>query len=108
MMAGRVTNRASHKPLRALPRSNCCGAQREANAANATELVRWLDATWQMIERTLVGWTVDDLAQTYPFTFQGKTYSVSRQWTIWHILAHDLHHSGEMAITLGMQAIAVP
>jgi uncharacterized damage-inducible protein DinB len=75
---------------------------------NATELVRWLDDSWQMIERTLASWTITDLAETYRYAFQGKTYAISRQWTIWHILAHDLVHSGEMALVLGMQGIALP
>jgi uncharacterized damage-inducible protein DinB len=75
---------------------------------NAAELVRWLEATWQMIEKTLKSWTVADLAQTYRHSYQGKTYAVSRQWTIWRILAHDLHHGGELAVMLGMQGIAIP
>ena len=27
---------------------------------------------------------------------------------ILHILAHDFHHGGELAVTLGMQGIALP
>jgi uncharacterized damage-inducible protein DinB len=61
-----------------------------------------------MIEQTLQEWTVDDLAQTYLQPYQGQTYAVSRQWTIWRIMAHDLHHGGELAVMLGMQGIAVP
>jgi hypothetical protein len=30
-------------------------------AYRAADLVRWLGATWQMIEQTLKSWTVDDL-----------------------------------------------
>ena len=28
--------------------------------------------------------------------------SLSRQWTIWRILTHDVHHGGELALMLGM------
>lgn len=77
-------------------------------ANNAAELVRWLERSWSMIEQTLRQWTVADLARTYRQKYQGKTYSVSRQWTIWRVLAHDLHHGGELAFTLGLQGIALP
>lgn len=71
----------------------------------AGELVRWLDLTWQMIETTLKTWNVDDLAQTYRHKWNGQTYAVSRQWTLWRILTHDLHHGGEVSLMLGLQGI---
>ncbi len=77
-------------------------------AEDAAELVKWLQASWQMIDNTLNAWTVADLAQTYLQSYQGETYAVSRQWTIWRIIAHDLHHGGELAVTLGLQGIALP
>lgn len=74
-------------------------------ANNAGELVQWLEASWAMIEQTLQAWTVADLQKTYRHTWRGNTYAVSRQWTIWRIMAHDLHHGGELVLTLGMQGI---
>jgi uncharacterized damage-inducible protein DinB len=74
-------------------------------AGNAGELVRWLTASGQMITDTLNAWTVDDLQKTYRHTWRGTTYAVSRQWTIWRIMAHDLHHGGELSVLLGMQGI---
>jgi hypothetical protein len=50
-------------------------------------------------------WTVADLQQTYRHTWNGNTYAITRQWTLWRILAHDLHHGGELAVMLGMQGI---
>jgi hypothetical protein len=35
-------------------------------------------------------------------------YAVSRQWVIWRITSHDLHHGGELAILLGLQGIDIP
>ncbi|GLV53496.1 hypothetical protein KDH_03490 [Dictyobacter sp. S3.2.2.5] len=75
---------------------------------NAAELVRRLEVTWHMIETTLHTWTISDLAQTYQHTYWGKTYAISRQWTIWRIMSHDLHHGGELVILLGIQGIDVP
>ncbi len=72
------------------------------------ELLRWLEATWQMIETTLARWTVADLAKTYRHFYQGKVYAVSRQWTLWRVMSHDLHHGGEVAFALGMQGVEIP
>jgi uncharacterized damage-inducible protein DinB len=80
----------------------------DAIEEQSTELVRGLEATWQMIENALRRWTVDDLTQTYQLSYQGKNYALPRQWILWRIMAHDLHHGGELAFTLGMQNIAIP
>ncbi len=72
------------------------------------ELVRWLALSWGMIGRTLSEWTVAGLAATYRHTYQGVAYAVSRQWTIYRILAHDLHHGGQLAYVLGLQGLEVP
>lgn len=71
----------------------------------AEALVHWLEITGEMVETTLKTWHVDDLAKTYPYTFNGTHYAVSRQWTIWRILSHDIHHGGQIALLLGMQGI---
>lgn len=80
----------------------------QAVVGNAAELVRRLEITWHMIQETLTRWTVSDLAETYQHVYWGKTYAISRQWTIWRILAHDLHHGGELAMLLGLQGIEIP
>jgi uncharacterized damage-inducible protein DinB len=77
-------------------------------AENPAEVLAWLEKSWQMIEQTLTTWTVADLARTYLHPYRGKTYAISRQWTIWRIMAHDLHHGGELAMLLGIQGVAVP
>jgi uncharacterized damage-inducible protein DinB len=77
-----------------------------AIAGQAAELVGWLEASRQMIDQTLKAWTVDDLKKTYRHTWRGSTYAISRQWTLWRIMAHDLHHGGELVVMLGMQGLA--
>ncbi len=79
----------------------------DAIEENSAELVRWLEATWQMIEDALTRWNTDDLGKTLLHPYQGKTYALPRQWIIWRIMAHDLHHGGELAVSLGMQGIAL-
>jgi uncharacterized damage-inducible protein DinB len=77
-------------------------------AEDSTQIVKWLEISWKMVEKTLRQWDLDDLFETYALSYQGKSYSVSRQWTIWRIMAHDLHHGGEIAVMLGEQGIAIP
>ncbi len=72
------------------------------------ELVRWLEAGWAMIERTLKAWSVADLVRPFRHVYQGQTYAIPRQWVVYRILAHDLHHGGQLATTLGLQGIALP
>ena len=80
----------------------------KAITENAAELVRRLEASWRLIDNTLTQWTVTDLERTYPQPYQGKTYVVSYQWTIWRIMAHDIHHGGQMAVMLGVLGIDIP
>ncbi len=81
---------------------------RAAIRENKVEILHWLEMTWKMIAATLSQWTVQDLSRTYHHTYQGKTYAVSYQWTIWRILTHDVHHGGELALMLGIQGIDIP
>ena len=81
---------------------------KDAVEEQPAELVRGLEATWQMIEEALHRWTVADLVQTYPLSYQGKNYALPRQWVLWRIMGHDLHHGGELAVTLGLQGISLP
>jgi uncharacterized damage-inducible protein DinB len=81
----------------------------DAVEAQPAELVRWLETTWEMVEDALNRWTVADLTQTYRLPpYRGKHYALTRQWIIWRVLVHDVHHGGELAVMLGMQGIALP
>lgn len=68
-------------------------------------LTRWLELSWAPIQRMLEEWSVEDLSQTYLHTFRGTRYEVSRQWTLWRILSHDLHHGGQIAMMLACQDV---
>jgi uncharacterized damage-inducible protein DinB len=72
---------------------------------SAAELVQGLEATWKMVHDCLARWTPDDLDQTFPSRWYGVQ---SRQWIIWHVLEHDLHHGGELFLTCGMHGLPVP
>jgi len=70
----------------------------------ASELVSGLEATWQMIQDDLERWTPADLEQK----FQRRETTVSRQWIIWHVIEHDLHHGGELSYSLGIHGLPAP
>ncbi len=76
----------------------------DAPARSAAELVDGLETSWQMIQNVLALRTPADLHQT----FQRRSESVTRQWIIWHVIEHDLHHGGEISLTLGMNDLATP
>jgi uncharacterized damage-inducible protein DinB len=37
-----------------------------------------------------------------------RGYVCTRQWIIWHLIEHDLHHGGELFYTLGAHGLRVP
>ena len=73
---------------------------------SAAELVSGLETTWQMIQDALARWTTADLEYIFQDTYQGEEYKLSRQWIIWHVIEHDLHHGGELSYSLGMHGVA--
>ena len=75
-----------------------------APSRTATELVSGLESTWLMIQNALERLTPADLEQR----FQRRKTTVSRQWIIWHIIEHDLHHGGELSYSLGIHELAAP
>jgi uncharacterized damage-inducible protein DinB len=84
------------------------GQVSDAVSDSPVEIVRWLESSWQMIETCLNLWTVADLGVSYLQPYGGKTYAVSRQWTLWRIMAHDIHHGGQLTILLAAQGIELP
>ncbi len=77
----------------------------DAPARSAAELVRGLDLTWQLMADCIARWSPEDMRQTFPDDWDGKKVELSRAWVVWHVLEHDLHHGGEISITLGMHGI---
>lgn len=53
----------------------------------------------------LARWTSTDIQQTLPDYEDGKLVEVPRAWVVYHVLEHDLHHGGEVSLTLGMHGI---
>jgi len=71
-------------------------------APGAAELVRGLQTTWQIIQNGLQRWTLADLDTEFKYDDDGKVHTYTRQWLLWHLLEHDMHHGGEFSFVLGM------
>jgi hypothetical protein len=76
-----------------------------APVPTGTELAQGLDQTWRFMADRLARWTPADLRQTFPDEEDGTPVDVPRAWVVWHVLEHDLHHGGELSLTLGMHGI---
>jgi uncharacterized damage-inducible protein DinB len=76
-----------------------------ASVPTAAELAQGLDHTWQFMADCLARWSSDDMRQTFPDNWDGEQVDLSRAWVVWHVMEHDLHHGGELSLTLGMNDI---
>lgn len=72
------------------------------------ELVSGLAITWNVIEEALQRWTLSDLEEMLRDVDEetGEEEVFTRQWVIWHLLEHDMHHGGELSFSLGMHGLA--
>ena len=68
---------------------------------SAAELISGLEDTWQMIENALVRRTPADLEDVFVDGQGENAPHITRQLIIWSTIKHDLHHSGEVSLTLG-------
>ena len=68
---------------------------------SAAELVSGLEVTWQMIQSALTRWTVANLNDVFEDVESETVSRYTRQSILWSTIKHDLHHSGEVSLTLG-------
>jgi uncharacterized damage-inducible protein DinB len=77
----------------------------EDHPRSAAEIVEAIDLTWVMIDDCLRRWTPDDLAVEFSRERRSGTETFTRQWVIWHLVEHDLHHGGEISQILGSHGV---
>ena len=70
------------------------------------EVVDAFELTWAMIDDCLQRWTPDDLAVEFTRLRRAGTQTFTRQWVIWHLIEHDLHHGGEISLILGSHGLS--
>lgn len=73
----------------------------------AAELVSGLETSMKALQDGLQRWTIADLEdQVEDIEDDGTVETFTRQWVIWHLIEHDLHHGGEISFSLGMYGLA--
>jgi len=75
---------------------------------SAAELIHGLETTWQGMQAAIDRWTPVEWQQTYPGEGPDEPTVLTRPWVIWHLIEHDLHHGGEISLTLGVHSLAAP
>ena len=80
---------------------NEAGLKLGGHIPTAAEMAQAFDHTWQYMADCLARWSPDEMQQTFP----DDPIEVSRAWVVWHVMEHDLHHGGELSLTLGMHGI---
>ena len=81
--------------------------RRDAPTRDAAELVYGLETTWRVMQEALANWTPQDMQYSY-IGEPGDPETFTRQWVIWHLIEHDLHHGGEVSLTLGIHGLEAP
>ena len=79
--------------------------RRGAKSRSAEDLISGLEATWIGMHYAIARWTLGDWDKTWPGEDDDEPELISRQWVIWHLIEHDLHHGGEISITLGAHGL---
>ncbi len=69
---------------------------------NAAHLVEALGTTWRFMMDRVARWSADDMKTTFEDDRDGVKVHLSRAWVLSHLMEHDLHHGGELSLTLGM------
>ncbi len=69
------------------------------------------EKSWHVISSALDRWTSADLEQLFSPPASHQTWlrnqgleeapAHTRQWIVWHVLEHEIHHGGELSLALG-------
>ncbi|MFN8471678.1 MAG: DinB family protein [Anaerolineae bacterium] len=77
----------------------------DAPSRSASEMVEGLNATWDVVGAAVGMWTTEEMVETVSGEWRGRPFSFTRAWVVWHVLEHDLHHGGEISLTLGAHGL---
>ncbi len=82
--------------------------RRDQPVCTAAEIIEGLQFTLEYIQSTIATWTPTDWVATMPGEGSHEPLVITRQWVIWHLIEHDLHHGGEISLTMGMYRLKAP
>jgi uncharacterized damage-inducible protein DinB len=81
----------------------------------AASLVALFEKSWHVISCALDRWTCADLEQLFFPTASHQAWlraqgleeapAHTRQWIVWHVLEHEIHHGGELSLALGTHGL---
>jgi len=75
---------------------------------SADILIQGMETTWQLMQTAIARWTLVEWEQTFSEDHPYAPMVITRQWLIWHLIEHDLHHGGEISLTMGLHSLLVP
>jgi len=82
--------------------------RRGGQVRTAAEIIHGLQFTEEYIFAAITRWTPSEWQETMPGEGTHEPPVITRQWAIWHLIEHDLHHGGEISLTLGMHRLVAP
>ena len=77
----------------------------EKHERTPAQLVEALGTTWQLMMDRVTRWSADDMKTTFEDDWDGVKVQLSRAWILYHVMEHDLHHGGELSLTLGIHGL---
>jgi uncharacterized damage-inducible protein DinB len=90
-------------------------ATSEPPVYQAASLVALFEKSWHVISTALDRWTSADLEQLFspPASHQAWLRAQgleeepphTRQWIVWHVMEHEIHHGGELSLALGTHGL---
>lgn len=79
---------------------------RDAPSRSAKDLVDALEQTWTAMQETIDNWSEEEWQRAWPGQDDDEPENITPKWIIWHLIEHDVHHGGEISLTLGVHGIA--
>jgi uncharacterized damage-inducible protein DinB len=77
----------------------------DESARPLKRVLEGIAATWGLIEEVLDHTTPANVSAVYRREAPGRVRTYTRQMLIWRILEHDIHHAGEISLTLGVHGL---
>ena len=76
-----------------------------AHEYTPAQYVKALGTTWQFMMDRVARWSADDMKTTFEDDEDGVKVHLSRAFILYHLMEHDLHHGGELSLTLGIHGL---
>jgi len=80
----------------------------EMETRDAAAIAGALRSSWSAVAGSLGSWSPDDLERQFQRPVPnpaGERPWRTREWIVWHVAEHDVHHGGEISLTLGIHGL---